>query len=223
MPQKRISNRTPRKPKAVPSFDYEDDDFLARVEALAFEGFYNTEIADELQISRYELEMAISQCEKLRNTLAEARARAKKSGAEMPSPALFAKVWAECKGKRTLLLKKFGIGYAKLQSWIAQEPQFADIMAERDLEFLEQLDIAGRILALGGVKNKDTFDGWNRYPSEWMLRFYLNTLGRRYGYGENPINKEEDAAAIPQNIEQGIDIAEWIKKEVELKKNEEEQ
>lgn len=55
----------------------------------------------------------------------------------MPSPAMFAKVWAECKGKRTVLMKKFGIGWTKLQSWIAQEPMFADIMAECDLEFLE--------------------------------------------------------------------------------------
>lgn len=223
MPRKRISNKTPRKPKAQPSFDYEDDAFLTRVEALAFEGFYNTEIADELEISRYELEMAISQCEKLRNTLESARARARECGAEMPSPALFAKVWSECKGRRTLLMKKFGIGWTKLQSWIAQEPMFADIMAERDLEFLEQLDIAGRILALGGVKGKDEFKGWNRFPSEWMMRFYLNTTGRKYGYGENPIVKEDDDSGIPKDIEQGIDIESWIRKEVEQKKRDNDQ
>ena len=60
MPKKRISSKTPRKPKATPSFDYESEEFLSQVDALAFEGFYNTEIADELNISRYELEMAIS-------------------------------------------------------------------------------------------------------------------------------------------------------------------
>lgn len=217
MPKKRICNKTPRKPKATPSFDYESEEFLTRIYALAFEGFYNTEITDELQISRYELEMAISQSEKLRNTLESARACAREKGAEMPSPALFAKVWAGCKGKRTLLMKKFGIGWTKLQSWIAQEPMFADIMAERDLEFLEQLDIAGRILALGGVKGKDEFQGWNRFPSEWMMRFYLNTTGRKYGYGENPIVKEEDNG-IPKDIEQGIDIESWIRQEVEQKK-----
>lgn len=222
MPKKRISNKTPRKPKAQPSFDYEDEGFLTRVEALAFEGFYNTEIADELNISRYELEMAISQCEKLRNRLESARARARKSGAEMPSPAMFAKVWSECKGKRTLLMKKFGIGWTKLQSWIAQEPMFADIMAERELEFLEQLDIAGRILALGGVKGKDEFKGWARVPSEWMLRFYMNTTGRKYGYGENPIVKNEDNN-IPKDIEHGIDIENWIRKEIEQKKQYKEQ
>ncbi len=224
MPKKRLSNKIPRKPKAEPSFDYEDDAFLSRVEALAFEGFYNTEIADELQISRYELEMAISQCEKLRNTLASARARARKAGAEMPSPAMFAKVWVECKGKRTALMKHFGIGWTKFQSWLAQEPMFVDIMAERELEFLEQLDIAGRILALGGVKGKDEFKGWNRYPSEWMMRFYLNTTGRKYGYGENPIvRKEEDLDGIPTDIEQGVDIESWIKKEMSIRKKDSEE
>ncbi len=223
MPKKRIGNKTPRKPKAVPSFDYESAEFLSRVEALAFEGFYNTEIADELHISRYELEMAISQSEILRNTMESARARAREKGAEMPSPAMFAKVWAECGGMRTRLMKAFGIGWTKLQSWIAQEPIFADIMAERDLEFLEQLDIAGRILALGGVKDKDQFKGWNRHPSEWMMRFYLNTTGRKYGYGENPVVASAENDDIPKNIEQGIDIDSWIKQEIEQKKRNKEE
>ena len=223
MPKKRISSKTPRKPKATPSFDYESEEFLSQVDALAFEGFYNTEIADELNISRYELEMAISQCEKLRNTIASARERARAQGAEMPSPAMFAKVWAECNGKRTLLMKKFGIGWTKLQSWLAQEPIFVDIMAERDLEFLEQIDVASRILALGGVKGKDNFAGWSRYPDSWMMRYHLNTLGRRYGYGENPIQQEAEDTDIPKNIEQGIDIESWIKQEVEQKKRDTEQ
>lgn len=223
MPKKRISNKTPRKPKATPSFDYESADFLERVYALAFEGFYNTEIADELQISRYELEMAISQSKNLRNTLESARARAREKGAEMPSPAMFAKVWIQSGRQRSKLMKAFGIGWTKLQSWIAQEPMFADIMAESDLEFLEQLDIAGRILALGGVKGKDQFKGWNRHPSEWMMRFYLNTTGRKYGYGENPISATTEDEDIPKNIEQGIDIDSWIKQEIAQKKRDKEE
>ena len=221
MPKKRISSKTPRKPKATPSFDYESEEFLSQVDALAFEGFYNTEIADELNISRYELEMAISQCEKLRNTIASARERARARGAEMPSPAMFAKVWAKCKGKRTQLMKEFGIGWTKLQSWLAQEPIFVDIMAERDLEFLEQIDTASRILALGG--GKDEFKGWSRYPDSWMIRYHLNTLGRRYGYGENPIQPEVADDTIPKDIEQGIDIDSWIRQEVEQKKRDKEE
>ena len=223
MPKKRISSKTPRKPKATPSFDYESEEFLSQVDALAFEGFYNTEIADELNISRYELEMAISQCEKLRNTIASARERARARGAEMPSPAMFAKVWAKCKGKRTQLMKEFGIGWTKLQSWLAQEPIFVDIMAERDLEFLEQIDTASRILALGIVKGKDEFKGWSRYPDSWMIRYHLNTLGRRYGYGENPIQPEVADDTIPKDIEQGIDIDSWIRQEVEQKKRDKEE
>lgn len=223
MPKKRIGNKTLRKPKATPSFDYEGEEFLSRVEALAFEGFYNTEIADELQISRYELEIAISQCEKLRNTIAEARERARKQGAEMPSPAMFAKVWAKCNGKRSQLMKEFGIGWTKLKSWLAQEPIFVDIMAERDLAFLEQLDATSRVLALGGVKGKDNFAGWSRYPDGWMIRFHLNTLGRRYGYGENPVTPEAEVNSIPHDIEQGINIDNWIRKEVEVKNQDNEE
>lgn len=221
MPKKRISNDVTRKKVSISDINLEDTELLSRIEQLAYDGFYDTEIADKLNISRWQFDEAKRRSKKISSTLKSARARAREQGADMPSPALFAEVWAECKGKRTLLMKKFGIGWTKLQSWIAQEPKFADIMAERDLEFLEQLDIAGRILALGGVKGKDNFNGWNRFPSEWMLRFYLNTTGKKYGYGENPIVKEEDTG-IPTDIEQGIDIESWIKKEVEHKhKNDE--
>lgn len=192
-----------------------------QVEALAFEGFFNTEIADELNISRYELEMAISQCEKLRNRIDDARARAREAGADMPSPAKFARVWERCGHKRSKLMKEFGIGYTKFQSWLAQEPAFLDIMAASDLEFLEQVDTASRILALGGVKGKDNFPGWNRFPDGWMLRFHLNTLGRRYGYGENPILPGSEEG-IPKNTEHGIEIENWIKKEMSITNPEEE-
>lgn len=219
MPRKRISSKTPRKPKATPSFDYESEEFLARVDDMIFEGFYESEIADELNVSRSEFSKAKDKSEKLRKVIENARERARAQGAEMPSPALFAKVWAECNGKRTVLMKKFGIGWTKLQSWLAQEPIFVDIMAERDLEFLEQVDTASRILALGGVKGKDQFPGWNRYPSEWMIRFHLNTTGKRYGFGEAPVMPEVADADIPKNIEQGIDIESWIKQELSQKKH----
>ncbi len=220
MPKKRTN--TPRKPKAVPSFDYESPEFLAQIDALAYEGFYNTEIADELKISRYELEMAISQCKKLRNTLEDARARAKAAGADMPSLAKFAKIWKECDGKRSKLMKQLGIGWTKFQQWCAQEPGFVDIMAMSDIEFLEQCDTVSRVLALGGVKDKDKFPGWNRYPSEWMLRFHMNTTGKKYGYGEAPILPSVEDLEIPDNIESGIDVAEWIKLEMTQKKGGEE-
>lgn len=218
MPKKRIA--TKRKPKAVPSFDYESADFLTRVEALAFEGYYNTEIADELKISRYELEMAISQCEVLRNTLSEARARAKQAGAERPSLAKFTKIWKECKGKRSVLMKKLGIGWTKFQQWCSEEPGFIDIMAERDIEFLEQADIAGRVLSLGGIQGKDEFPGWSRRPDPWMMRYYFNTIGKRYGYGENTdvfSKANEEEMEMPTKIEHGIDIESWIKQEVSAK------
>lgn len=214
MPIKRLSNRTPRKPKPEPSFDYEDEGFLARVRALAYEGFYNAEIADELNVSRTELETAISRSKPLRDTLEEARAHAKEQGDEMPSPAKFAQVWAGCQGKRSVLMRKFNIGWTRLQEWLAQEPAFVDIMAERDLEFMEQADIAGRILTLGGVEGRDEFPGWTRHPDPWMLRFYMNTLGRRYGYGENPVIPAAEGVDLPRDIDRGVDIESWIRQEI---------
>lgn len=218
MPKKRISTNTTRKKATISEIDFEDVELLSRIEQLAYDGFYDTEIADKLNISRWQFDEAKRRSKKLTSTLETARERARTQGAEMPSPALFAEVWARCNGKRTQLMREFGIGWTKLQSWLAKEPTFVDIMAERDLEFLEQVDVASRILALGGVKGKDNFAGWSRFPDSWMIRFHLNTLGKRYGYGENPMQSEAVDSDIPKNIEQGIDIDSWIRQEVEQKK-----
>lgn len=223
MPKKRISTNTTRKKATISDIDFEDVELLSRIEQLAYDGFYDTEIADKLNLSRWQFDEAKRRSKKLTSTLETARERARARGAEIPSPALFAEVWARCNGKRTQLMKEFGIGWTKLQSWLAQEPIFVDIMAERDLEFLEQIDVASRILALGGVKGKDNFAGWSRYPDSWMIRFHLNTLGRRYGYGENPIQPEVADDTIPKDIEQGIDIDSWIRQEVEQKKRDKEE
>lgn len=223
MPKKRISTNTTRKKATISDIDFEDVELLSRIEQLAYDGFYDTEIADKLNLSRWQFDEAKRRSKKLTSTLGTARERARARGAEIPSPALFAEVWARCNGKRTQLMKEFGIGWTKLQSWLAQEPIFVDIMAKRDLEFLEQIDVASRILALGGVKGKDKFAGWSRYPDSWMIRFHLNTLGRRYGYGENPIQQEVEDDGIPNDIEQGIDIDSWIRQEVEQKKRDKEE
>lgn len=223
MPKKRISTNTTRKRATISEIDFEDVELLSCIEQLAYDGFYDTEIADKLNVSRWQFDEAKRRSKKLTSTLEKARERARAQGAEMPSPALFAEVWARCNGKRTQLMKEFGIGWTKLQSWLAQEPIFVDIMAERDLEFLEQVDVASRILALGGVKGKDNFAGWSRYPDGWMIRYHLNTLGRRYGYGENPIQPGVADESIPNDIEQGIDIDSWIRQEVEQKKRNKEE
>lgn len=193
---------------------------MSRVEEMAYDGFFDTEIADELKVSRSEFSKAKTKSAKLRKTLESARARAQEDGAERPSIAMFRKVWATCDGKRSKLMKKFGIGWTKFQQWLREEPAFVDIMAERDLEFLEQADIAGRILSLGGIKDKDQFPGWSRHPDPWMMRFYMNTLGKRYGYGENPVIEDiEDDTDVVGNVEQGINVADWIKLEMTQKKN----
>ena len=224
MPKKRVGNNiTPakRKTKPVSSFNFEDAEFLTQVDALAFAGFYDVEIADKLQIDRFEFSRAKGKFEKFAQALENARVRARACENDMPSPARFAEVWEKCGRKRSKLMKEFGIGFSKLQSWLAREPAFIDIMAMSELEFLEQLDTVSRVLALGGVKGKDKFEGWSRYPAEWMIRFHLNTTGRRYGYGEQPILPDTDNGDIPRNVEQGIDIEEWINKEMEQSKNEE--
>lgn len=223
MPKKHISNRTPRKPSPASSFDFEDAEFLQHVEDLAYEGFFDVEIADELQISRSDFRKAKMKSAKLRNTIENARERAREQGAERPSVAMFKKVWATCDGKRSKLMKKFGIGWITFQKWLKAEPAFEDVMAERDLEFLEQVDIAGRILSLGGIKDKDQFPGWSRHPDPWMMRFYMNTIGKRYGYGENPVIPDvEDDTDVVGNVEKGIDVADWIKLEMTQKKQDKE-
>lgn len=216
MPKKRISETATRKTKPVSSFDFEDPEFLTQVERLAYDGFYDVEIADKLNIDRYEFSRAKSKFKKFTQLMEDARARAREDGSQMPSPARFKEVWDECKGKRSEVIKKFNIGYQTFKQWLKDDHRLIDVMASSDIAFLEQIDLAGRILATGGVKGKDIFPGWNRFPDAWMIRYYLNTIGRRYGYGENPTD-DSLQDGIETRASSGIDISNWIIKEMSKK------
>lgn len=223
MPKKHLSGKITRKKNPDSSFNYEDEDFLSKVFDLAYEGFYNIEIADELNISRSAFDKAIERHSVLRQTLEDARARAKEAGGDIPSPAKFKRMWIQCKGKRSELLKKFHIGYQTFKQWLKDDPRLIDIMAETEIEFLEKVDSRARMLALGLTKSEreklektGQFDGWKQFPDAYMLRFFLNTIGRRYGYGENP-TEDLMQDGIETRATNGIDISSWILKEMDKK------
>lgn len=142
----------------------------------------------------------------------------------MPSPAMFKRVWIECKGKRSEVIKKFHIGYKTFKRWLADDPRILDIISLSELEFLETLEARGRMLALG-MTNKEAkesnFKGWNRLPDANMIRYYLNTIGRRYGYGENP-TEDLMQDGIETRASNGIDISSWIEQEMIEKRGNEE-
>lgn len=75
MPKKRIA--ATRKTQHISSFDFEDVDFLTHVEQMAFDGFYDVEIADKLNISRYEFSREVNRNKKLAQLIESARARAR--------------------------------------------------------------------------------------------------------------------------------------------------
>lgn len=163
--------------------------------------------------------MAVSRHQKLRQTLEEARNKAKEDGSERPSPARFREVWNECKGKRSELIKKFNIGYQTFKRWLKDDPRLGDVIAASELAFIENLDARARMIALGMTikeQNESGFEGWSYLPDASMMRYYLNTIGRRYGYGENPTD-DSLQDGIETRASKGIDITNWIEKEMSLK------
>lgn len=58
MPKKRISNDVTRKKVSISDINLEDTELLSRIEQLAYDGFYDTEIADKLNISRWQFDEA---------------------------------------------------------------------------------------------------------------------------------------------------------------------
>lgn len=208
------------------NFDYEAEDFINQLYDLAAAGYYDYEIAKKVGIDAATFSTKCGEYEVMSKALAEGRKKIKKMGCEMPSVAYFKELVEECEGKASRILAKLGIGYATYRKWLKENPGLQHEVDLQNLKFLERLDNTAKLCACGVVRQIDEngedvtpFPGFKLMPNSQLMMFYFNSVGAKYGYSAKEellglLESDGVTATKGGESDEGIDIDEWIRKEI---------
>ncbi len=117
----------------------------------------------------------------------------------------------QTEGNLTNTAKLLGVNRTTLWTWAKKDPDFAQAIDESRKKLLDNCLTTAQILAFG-VPMKDEngkFIGWQERPDPQMLRYFIATLGREEGFGEE--------VTLRHTTDEGVDVGRWIEREIELK------
>lgn len=105
-----------------------------------------------------------------------------------PTLKKFRKICEACNGVISNIALAFGVSRRSLYNWIEEDQEFRDVIDEFKGKLLDECLKSAKVLAKG-VPDIDPktrrMVGWKERPDGQMLRYFISTLGRREGYGEN--------------------------------------
>lgn len=103
-----------------------------------------------------------------------------------PSIDQFSEITEACRGVIGKIAEAFAVNRTTIYNWCAKDQRFQAVIDNYKGRFLDECIKSGRILALGIPKldNKNQVVGWKERPDGQMLRYFISTLGKREGYGE---------------------------------------
>lgn len=99
----------------------------------------------------------------------------------------FEEVASLCNGNVTSIAKAFNVNRSTVYSWTKEDEEFKVIIDDYKGVFLDECLTVARAVALGIPERDEAgkFIGWKERPNSQMLRYFISTLGRKEGYGEN--------------------------------------
>ena len=130
-------------------------------------------------------------------------------------------------GNLTNVAAAFNVSRSTISRWMKADPAFREVVKDERSKIFDESVATSRILAMGIPAYEDVLDeqgnpvldrngkkvrkfaGWIERPDPNMLRYFMSTLGRDEGFGEDPV--EEDGT-----VKSGVNIKAWILKQNEL-------
>lgn len=94
---------------------------------------------------------------------------------------------AKTQGNLSNTAKLLGCTRATLWNWSQRSPEVKSAIKESRKQLLDRCITSAQALALG-VPRTDAdgkFVGWDERPDAGMLKYFISTLGRDEGFGEN--------------------------------------
>ena len=114
-------------------------------------------------------------------------------------------------GNLTNTAKLLGVDRTTLWQWAKKDPDFAQAIDESRKKLLDSCITTAQILAQGVpiLDDNGKFIGWQERPDPQMLRYFIATLGREEGFGEE--------VTLRHTTDEGVDVSRWIEREIEMK------
>ena len=133
------------------------------------------------------------------------------SAYKKPSLELFKEALAKTGGNLTNTATLLRCERNSITRWAKNDAEFAMAIEESKKRMLDTFVDTARIVAMGKMilDDKKQFVGWEVPPDPQMLRYFISTLGRDEGYGEQ--------VTVNHTVDEGVDISRWIQKEIEEK------
>lgn len=138
--------------------------------------------------------------------------------AKKPSLREFEIVVENYKGVISKIAEALQVDRSTIYDWCEKDKRFKATIDNYKGKFLDECLKSGRILALGIPKldAKKQVIGWKERPDGQMLRYFISTLGRREGYGE-----QIDVTSKGESIKPDPVVVEVIDSRIQVQKDDE--
>lgn len=122
---------------------------------------------------------------------------------------------AKTQGNMTNAAKILGVSRMWIFNKSREIPEVREAIDESKKQVLDKCVSTALILALGiPIMENGKFVGWQEKPDSLMLRYFMSTLGRDEGFGDNI-----DVTSAGEKLSGGIQV-EIIDKREQVEKNE---
>lgn len=140
----------------------------------------------------------------------------------MPDIDTFRQVVRARNGNLAKVAETFRVARHTIWDWRNKYPEYDKVIRDERMQLFDECLSTARIVAMGvpaykqveyedengEIKTRREFDGWIERPDANMLRYFISTLGKQEGFGENPVNEDG-------TVKEGVAIKAWIMKENE--------
>ena len=143
-----------------------------------------------------------------------------------PTAELFRQLVFNKGGNLTKVAETLRCSRVAIWKWMKADPEFLEIVKEERSRLFDDCLATSRTVAMGLPAYEDVLDengepmrdengkklrrfaGWIERPDANMLRYFMSTLGKAEGFGENPLNDDG-------TVKEGVNIKAWIIKQNE--------
>lgn len=127
-----------------------------------------------------------------------------------PTIDVFKKALEQSGGNLTQTAKACRCDRTSIWHWCKKDPEFKQALEESRKATFDSVMSTALVVAKGiPIIENGKVVGWQERPDSNMLKYFMQTLGRDEGFGEQ--------AEITHKVEKGISVSSWIEQEMRSK------